>query len=600
MQAMLENAWRQKKIRDLDFHLGLLMERLADRHHAEVRLAATLASAAIEEGNVCQPLDNVPSYWMELEDTPIPNPDDWRNNLLASGVVGHPGELAPLILDEKNRLYLYRYYHYEQQIAENLLQRAIGTLETDTDRASALLARLFPKDDDIEQKLAAAHAILKRLLIISGGAGTGKTFTVTRILALLQSLSPGPLSIALAAPTGKAAARLKESIQEAKQEIPSDLRRNIPDQAKTLHRLLGFRPNANDYIYNEANPLNIDLLIVDEASMIDIAMMSSLLKALPTSARLILLGDHHQLASVESGNLFSDLCDTGKTQWSGEFCAQISLLTGRSIPSSFSRSAHLSDCFSLLEKNYRQDETSGIYALSQAVKHGSMGQARTVLSKVWNDLDVIDQNATKWTDQRNAQILTGYRKMASAKTVGNAFNAMQQFRILCALNDGPFGVSGINDLTEQLLSENELIPRNNTKHYHGKPVIILENHYPLQLFNGDTGILWKDSNDNNRLKAWFKRPDSDELYCLSTGRLPVHDCAYAITIHKSQGSEYEDVLLLLPEDADNRVLSRELLYTGISRAQSRLSVYCKNDVFTTMVKISTDRHSGLFDRLWPD
>ncbi len=601
MRTLLQQACNRGEIRLLDLHVGRFLEKLAKGNQPELLLAGTLAGAAVGNGHVCLPLDQPAGFPMQLDPALIPDPDNWADILLATPVVGRPGATTPLILDEKNRLYLYRYYRYEQQIGSDLQARATGILEIDPEHARHLLTELFPgRQKSNDQKTAAALALLKPLLIISGGPGTGKTYTVARILALTQALHQKQkdqknkgLRIGLAAPTGKAAARLEESIRRAKESIPAALARIIPEQAGTLHRLLGYNPSEDTFRYTQKNPLHLDLLVLDEASMIDVVLMANLVQALPETSRLILLGDRNQLASVEAGSLFSDLCGIGEPAWSPQLCAQLSQLTGdENLPQSADASA-MADSVALLRTSYRFRDKSGIDSLARAVNKGSMVDVERVLSTDFPDLEVqflIGSDRDRWLQE---QIVQGFQAMVGASSVEEAFAAMETFRFLCAVRKGPAGVDGINDLAEQTLQQCGLIDPG-TDWYQGKPIIIRRNQYEMQLFNGDTGILWRD--EDGGLRAWFRHPDN-RLYPVSPARLPDHDTAYAITIHKAQGSEFDQVLLLLPEE-ESRILSRELLYTGITRARSRLTLCCDRKSLATAVRERTKRYSGLKDRVW--
>ena len=487
-------------------------------------------------------------------------------------------------------------------IAADLRQRAAETSTVDLQRAAELIGQLFPgsgsgKEPDFQQ-MAAALALLKPLLVISGGPGTGKTHTVARILALLQALhkekqEDKPLRIALAAPTGKAAARLEESIRTAKKGIPDQLSQPIPEKAQTLHRLLGFRPNAAAFRFNRDNPLPLDLLVLDEASMIDVVMMAALLEAVVPTTRLILLGDRNQLASVEAGSLFGDLCGSGEIRWSTALGKLMEQLTGTGGLPLSSSAPLLADSVILLQTSYRFQDNSGIGCLAAAVNNGSMAEVDQVTDSNFPDLQVVrftGQERQQWLEQ---QIILGFQAMVTAPTLEEGFAAMERFRFLCALRRGPAGVEGINRLADRVLRKAGLIA-GDTEWYQGKPIIIRRNQYEMQLFNGDTGILWQDEKD--QLRAWFKQADNS-LYPVTPARLPEHDTAYAITIHKAQGSEFEQVLLLLPEE-DSRVLSRELIYTGITRAKKSLILCSSAKILAQAVQRKTRRYSGLADRLW--
>ncbi|MDD3620420.1 MAG: AAA family ATPase, partial [Desulfobulbaceae bacterium] len=299
MRSLLEKAVQANVLRAIDFQAGLFVEEMSGGSDPELLLAAALASRSVGDGHICLPLDVVAGQPVFPPELPCSAPqlDRWRSGLKAGGAVGGPGGAEPLILDG-NRLYLARYHRCETLIAEDLLRRSAIRRDVDPEQAVRLLDRLFPGGGPLDrQKIAAAVAAVNQLVVISGGPGTGKTYTVARILALLQALAGGGLRIGLAAPTGRAAVRLHESIVKARETMDGELATPVPDRAVTLHRLLGLMPHNGRFRHNRDNPLHLDLLVIDEASMIDVPLMAAVLEALPGSARLVLLGDRDQLTS---------------------------------------------------------------------------------------------------------------------------------------------------------------------------------------------------------------------------------------------------------------------------------------------------------------
>ncbi len=621
IDQILARAREDNLVRAIDFHIGMFMEKLhaqaTDKLCPELRLAATLTSMAVGGGHVCLPLEYGVKVLPAVADL-LPPLQKWRKKLLATRLVGHPGEDTPLILDEKNRLYFYRYYQYEEIIASSLARRAAKNLQYDAKRAANLLSSLFPDSGpEDDQKNAVTLALQKPLVIISGGPGTGKTHTVARILAAILALNntddqgkdDKPLRIALTAPTGKAAARLEESIRKAKDTIASNIsaKELIPEKAQTLHRLLGYQPVRAEFKYHKGNLLHLDLVVLDEASMIDMSLMAALVEALPEKTRIILLGDRNQLTSVEAGNLFSDLCFAGgqrtenKDQRS-EIRIQGSEAAGAGVDGMTSQSHTVPILSHLLEntvvnlgKSYRFHESSGISLLAKAVNDGDPDRAEHILGLNFADLDY--HSFTDFRQERQwlmDQMANGYAAMAGASSLSDGFAYMERFRIICAVRRGSNGTEEINRLAEQSLHKRErgYLPAR-AGLYMGKPIIIRKNHYGLQLFNGDTGLLWRD--ESGQLMAWFKRKDNS-FFQVTPARLPAYDPGFAITIHQSQGSEFAEVLLIMPAD-DNRVLSRELFYTGITRARNKLLLFSRRNILFKAINRCSVRYSGLTDMI---
>jgi exodeoxyribonuclease V alpha subunit len=537
--------------------------------------------------------------------------DEWIARLRGSPVVGRPGEFRPLILDDEGRLYLYRYWDYERRLAESLLALAGDASNVDEAQLRAGLDRYFPDPRDTEQKLAAAMAVLRRLCVISGGPGTGKTTTVVKILALLAEQARGEkLAIGLAAPTGKAAARVQDAIRTALDRLglDADVRAAMPLEAHTLHRLLGARPDSIYYRHNRENPLPLDILVVDEASMADLALAAKLLEALPSRTRLILLGDKDQLASVEAGSVLGDIC--AHCGVSAEFARRLARVSGiniRDIQVTQRAAAPLSDSIALLERSYRFGPESGIGTLARLINEGKGAEALALLKAGshadigWRAIREADLRASLAT--RVIERLHEYfHAVRTSRTPQEIFARFNEFRVLCAHRTGFAGVAAANRMIEEALDAERLIDARHAW-YAGRPVMITRNDYNLRLFNGDVGITLPDAEAEGRLRVYFPggesaSPDSRRgLRRFAPARLPVHETVYAMTIHKSQGSEFGYVLMVLP-DEPSPVLTRELLYTGLTRAMKHVEIWAWEATFLAAIERRLERASALKERLW--
>ncbi len=495
------------------------------------------------------------------------------------------------------RLYLNRMWCNECSIAA-FFARVNHPLAVDENRLRQALDNLFQPSDDINlQKVAAAVALTRRVSVISGGPGTGKTTTVAKLLAALVQMADGSrCRICLAAPTGKAAARLTESLGAALRQLPltDKQKATLPDEASTLHRLLGAQPGSQRLRYHAGNPLHLDVLVVDEASMIDLPMMSRLIDALPQHARVIFLGDRDQLASVEAGAVLGDICAWVNKGFTPERAAQLSRLTGTAVPAGEGASASaLRDSLCLLQKSYRFGSDSGIGQLAAAVNRGDKAAASAVLGQGFSDIENKHLQSTEDYQSMIDDALAGYGRFLGLVRDGaqpqEVLTAFGEYQLLCALREGPFGVSGLNDRIEQALVRQRRISRPaHARWYHGRPVMITRNDASLGLFNGDIGIAL---DQGQGIRVWFPLPDGS-LKSVQPSRLPEHDTAWAMTVHKSQGSEFDHAALILPGQIVP-VVTRELVYTAITRAKKRLSLYADDRILAQAIATRTERRSGL-------
>ncbi|WNN43554.1 exodeoxyribonuclease V subunit alpha [Winslowiella toletana] len=607
LSELLRQAGEKRLLRALDVQFAHM---LADESQPALMLAAAWLSAEAGEGHVCLPLSQLtpsalfggrhPEFAASLWQA-AGAPEEWQTLLLNSEAVSDGSLATPLVLHQQ-RLYLNRMWQGEGKVAEFFA--ADPAIEPpDAELLREILDQLFGQQPDDWQKIAAAVAITRKISVISGGPGTGKTTTVAKLLAALIRLTPGALRIQLAAPTGKAAARLTESLGKALNGLPlsSEDKQKFPAEATTLHRLLGAQPNSQRMRYHAGNPLHLDVLVVDEASMVDLPMMANLIAALPQQARVIFLGDRDQLASVEAGAVLGDICRCAEAGYSVARARQLTQLTGCPLPGHDDETVSpVRDNICLLRKSYRFDAGSGIGQLALAVNAGDVSAAESVFSAGFSDIARHPLATPDEYQQLLNDCVAGYRPylqmVAQQAAPQQVMDAFARYQLLCALREGPFGVVGLNERIELALQQKGLIqrpPAASGKWYAGRPVMIARNDRALGLFNGDIGIAMRD--DEGELKVFFPLPDGT-IKAVQPSRLPPHDTAFAMTVHKSQGSEFEHTALVLPNHF-LPVLTRELVYTAITRARDRLTLYVDNSVWGKAVRARTQRRSGLQQRL---
>ncbi|OOG50296.1 exodeoxyribonuclease V subunit alpha [Rhodanobacter sp. C01] len=550
--------------------------------------------------------------------------------------VGDGSRFTPFVLDAQNRFYLWRNWQHESKLDTAILHRceqrslpiATATLAEDL---RTLFADMPPGPTDC-QRAAVAAVPGARFFVLTGGPGTGKTTTVVRMLLMLLRHAracglPAQPSIALAAPTGKAAQRLLQAIAKGKNELQvmlgnvapagappvrelfaedhrawGALLQQIPHtDARTLHRLLGYQPRDNSFSRGSHNPLAEDIVVVDEASMVDLAMMRQLLEALRPDAVLILLGDPGQLASVDAGSVLADIvAGTPSNQLPSTMASLLAPLL-QHPPETAGDDTPLAGNVLTLTHSWRAG--SGLQHGIEAMRHAPdpLWLDTLLTKRADGDLHLRPCASTqalrdcvdRWIE-RHAELLQTL--LASRIEPGNALPHLHQLQILCALRDGPFGAQGINALLTRRLAVRFGIDIGHTW-YHGRPVIITRNDYARGLFNGDVGITLEGPEG---LRVWFELGDRDgnaNLRSFSPRALPAHESAWAITIHRSQGSEYGDVAVVLPPDADNRILTRELVYTAISRARSHAEIWSTDASLRAALARPIRRQGGLRERL---
>lgn len=603
---LLRSAVAAGQLHDIDLHLAITLTDISGNQQPELLLATALVSHYTGQGHICLNLNQIadrPLFSEEPLALCTPPLDNWRQSLRQSVMVGYPGEDTPLVLDSHDRLYLGRYWHFEQGIAQRLKEMAKAPVElNDIPLLRQRLEHFFPTipgNQPDGQKTAAATALLNHLTIISGGPGTGKTTTITRLLALLIEQNKTSPRIALAAPTGKAAARLTESIQQvqATLDIDSGTRTALMVEATTLHRLLGWKAGSTGFRHHKGHQLPLDILVVDEASMIDMPLMARLLDALPARARLILLGDKDQLASVEAGSVLGDLCNRGAIP--GPSPNHRKRLAALGVPLREGHHANptgpLADALVVLNHSYRFGSDSGIGHLAQAVNHGdAQGVLQTCADSHYPDTAWIEISPSTLPSLIAERAIT-YASSFQTKNPQTALEAFAKFRFLCALREGPFGVDHVNRMVEKTLCETGLIPPG-TPYYPGRPIMITRNDYALRLFNGDIGLILESNDNNATLRAFFPTAKG-ELRSILLSRLPPHETVYAMTIHKSQGSEFDTCIVILP-DSPSQVVTRELVYTGITRAKRTIELWGSRKQLPEVVATRVERTSGLQDALW--
>jgi exodeoxyribonuclease V alpha subunit len=626
--SLLDDLLRGGALRPLDHALAQSLRRLDPTTPDAVLAAAALASLSISHGHA----GFDPARPQALLDMAIdwPAPQAWHDALVVSRWVGTPqmdavaATDAPLVFDN-GLLYLRRYREYERRLAAGL-RRIVATELPDTDVAALapLFATLFPHAQAGDaQARAAALALLRPLLLVTGGPGTGKTTTIARLLLLLvaqarQAARPLP-RIALAAPTGRAAERMAGSLRSAVAGIralpgiDAALCDALPQSASTLHRLLGPIPNSPRFHCDAGNPLPFDVIVADEASMVDLPLMCKLVEAVAEGARLVLLGDRDQLPSVEAGDVLAAIVDAAgdDAPWPGGLSA---LLAGTTSTAGASESPQGDDSARQLpllresppgplaghrvhlQRGYRQSAALALAPLAEAVREGDADAALALLrggtlAGVHFHEGLLDPLA----GAAREPLLQGWRDIASAASPQAALQLASRVRLLTALRDGAQGASVLNARIEDALAG-----AHRERYFHGRLLLVTENSYRHGLFNGDIGVCLRAEGNSlvgrdGATIAWFAGGD-DGVRGFHPAALPAHAGAFAMTVHKAQGSEFDAVWLQLPR-SDARTLSRELLYTAITRARDALHVCANETVLRAALSRRATRISGLARRL---
>ena len=608
--SLLDALLKQGTLRTLDHALAQSLRRLQPETPDAVLAAAALASLAVAQGHAG--VD--PAAPRRLVDAELdwPSPDTWLAQLRASPWVASPDSDdvlaadAPLVL-EHGLLYLRRYREYERRLALGLQRIAAHSLPAhDPGGLATLFAQLFPQalEGIDHQARAAAVALRHPLVLVTGGPGTGKTTTIARLLVLLaaqaQQAGAALPRVALAAPTGRAAERMADSLRQALQRlrlvgVASELAEAMPTTGATLHRLLGVIPDSPRFRYHADNPLPYDIVVVDEASMIDLPLMTKLVEAVASGTRLVLLGDPDQLPSVEAGDVLSAILQAsgdGLGTQADDAAALRPLLAAPALlplapPRAFAgRRVQL-------QRGYRQSDALDLAPLARAVREGDSATALQLLRGGSLAGVAFHEDQVDPLLQHRHTLLAHWRGLGEADDPVQALAQAGRLRLLTALREGPQGARGLNERIEAALAGSAR-PGSGPRYFHGRLLLIIENSYRHRLFNGDIGLCLRSR--EGAMLAWFPGDSPEQPRAFHPAALPAHESAFAMTVHKAQGSEFDEVWLQLPR-RDNRVLSRELVYTGMTRARQALHVLGSAEVLQAALARHASRLSGLAQRL---
>lgn len=560
-----------------------------------------MLSKKLSEGSICLNLENLQWEKEIEEESQLAEYKLNSNKLKQNKLVIENGLNQPMVLSG-NRLYFQRYFKYETKVINRIhsMIRSENSQQSkeDLNKLGNQIKQLFSENNTKTtdwQGVAAISAVLNRFTIITGGPGTGKTYTIAKVLSLLFGLNP-EMKVALTAPTGKAAARMAESLKITAVNFPNLNTYFERLEPSTIHRLLGSQKDSIYFKHNSENPLNQDLVIVDESSMLDVALFSKLLSAVRKDARLILLGDKNQLTSVEAGSIFGDLCVAIEpmNRFSRQKADLINGFLGNEVSKikdeNIFESKHLLfERVIELKHSFRFSDEGGIGKLSKAVILNQQDKIETFFEN--NDKQVTMD--TDYSIEKFSEFADLFENYIKENEISEALKKLNQIRILCAVKEGDEGIYEANRKVEKYLNEKGLISLGG-EFYENRPLIVTGNNYELGLFNGDVGIVRKDK--NGVLKVWFEDNDNS-LKSVLPASIDSAETVFAMTIHKSQGSEFDNVLVVLPKNQEMKILTAELLYTAISRAKTKICIQSDRETIRICAEQKVERSSGVIERL---
>ena len=570
-------------IDDLDFQFAQFTARIEKRGFSSdefeiLSASAALISRQINCGHICLSENDVENLRSETENGNeiIPQWADIINVMSRSSSCSDGRTPAPVVFDGA-RLYLYRYWQYENRLAKKIIEMSKESsryIEKYQELAKTITL-LFGEEGKTNGQLEAAlSAVRNRFSVITGGPGTGKTTAIAKILAAIFRLFPDE-SVVLAAPTGKAASRMNEALKNAvsfaKNSTDDEIKLKIQGlNGCSIHRLLGWTRTPGVFVHNNENPIDAGIVIIDEASMIDLSLMSKLVDSIHSGTSLLLLGDKDQLTSVEAGNVLGDICTASN------------------------KGVFKDSNVSVLTKSYRFGKSAFIGELASEV---NLGSDTSILKEIFNkcndsSIKFIDSKISSSMEVVEEAIIRNYSSLFKDSNALEIIAALEKFRILCGSKVGNGGVAQINRFAESVMIKNGSIKSHGEQWYHGRPVMVTENNYVLELFNGDCGVILEKDNEK---RGYFQSNDGT-VRSFPVSMLPSVETVYAMTVHKSQGSEYDSVMVILPEK-EMAVLTKELIYTAVTRSRKDLTIIGKEEILSTAVKRSAARNSGLADAL---
>ncbi|QCI21168.1 exodeoxyribonuclease V subunit alpha [Buchnera aphidicola (Hyperomyzus lactucae)] len=599
MIILLEQAVKEKIIRPIDFYFSQFI--------AKTNTIAMLVSACLSyesrNGYIFLPIE----YFKKNSFFSTSNKEfikkivivlgkkiNWSAELLKHSSVSDGSIITPLILYNK-KIYLYKMWKAESNIF-NMLHKNYKKNKINKKKCSQMLNNLFPNEKKSLQKIAVALTLINKITFIIGGPGTGKTTTIVKIIIALIKKSNKPINIQLSAPTGKATTRLSNMMQNNifNSFLSKKEKKYLPSHAVTIHQLLGIQKISQKSLVNKNNLLSLDVLIIDETSMIDILMMEKIFFATSEKTKLIFIGDHNQLSPIESGSILRNICYYAHGGYSLKTISDLKKLINYKISKKIKtkKTNFISNNICILKKNYRFNKKSGIYTLSYAIKNKKIDIIQNLFQNSIKNIFFYEINSTQEYKKMIERISLNYEdfwnKINQQEKIEEIIKAFQSYQVLCILRDSLFGINFLNKTLEEKMRRTKKIKYfyiNNQQWYIGKPIMITKNNKYLDLSNGNVGIT--NMSKNGFLQVSFLR-ENQTINNIPASILKNYETAWAITVHKAQGSEFTNTALILP-NFDSNLLNKDILYTGITRSRNTLSIFSNKDIFIKTALKSTDK-----------
>ncbi|QCI16116.1 exodeoxyribonuclease V subunit alpha [Buchnera aphidicola] len=592
MINLLKEALKKKIINPIDFYFSQLIAK----KNAIIMLVASCISYETRHGHIFLPIEyfqkqyffsNFNEKFTKKIRVFLEIKIDWLDELLKHPSISNGVIFTPLILSD-NKIYLYKMWKAEKNIFD-ILYKKNKIQNINKKKYCKILNNLFPKKEDDSQKIAVALTLINKITFIVGSPGTGKTTTIIKIIIALIKQSKKTIKIQLSAPTGKATTRLTNIIQNNIFNIYlSDEEKNyLPNHAVTIHKLLGIQKISQKSFFNQNNLLNFDVLIIDETSMIDILMMEKIFLAVPKNIKLIFIGDHNQLCPVESGSILKNICNYANHGYSLKTISFLEKLTEYKFSKNINinKKNSISNNICILQKNYRFSKNSGIYILSNAVKNKNIEIIKELFNNSINNVYFDEINSDQEYKNMIENISLKYKKFWHAiyqKKIKEIIEIFQYHQVLCILRDGIFGVNFLNKQIEENMYKKNIIKYffiNNERWYIGKPIMINKNSEFLELFNGNIGIA--NFSEKGVFQVSFLK-ENKKIRNIPVSILKNYETAWAMTVHKAQGSEFTNTSLILPNYECN-LLNQDILYTGITRSRKQINIFSNKNIFMKTV-----------------